>query len=644
MILKKAIASLLGLTLCGWACAQVDGYEPFTNWEQISWSKLGTQTLLFSSYDRTGENLDFNYYLDPEGYQDQVLSGLTSVSYQGPGVVRRFWMPHRTANLGYDLKITLDGSVIFDTNTDDYLQGDVGYVNTDLTQTLLGGQTSYEPLVFQKSLLVETSNNGTGQFTNTRHYYQFNVQQLPSQAKVTPTTGTLTAGQQSSRNAAVTKLVNLGDNPAGTPIGVMTTGPATTTIGPAGLGLANLTGPGMVRAIRLDMTGATEADLDEIRLVVQYDGASGIAIDVPLSYFFGVGAGRSPYKSYPLGVADDGSFYCYWPMPFRESISIALISSAGVKTITSAEVEYELGPVPPQAGYLHAVYNEETTTLGQATHQLLDVQGKKGHYVGNMLWVELPSGRRNILEGDDLITVDGEPLHLGTGMEDAYNGGYFYNHVVVQTDSGDIPNPESGAGAFAGLLRFDFDTLGDPNTRADQYRWLIPDPVVFNDSINVKVENYLEAGNIQFGSTAFYYIIDALEGDTDGDGVVGPGDYAFVLSRIENPATLGDWAEGDLTNDGWVGAGDLQLVLDKWTSDQPKPLLPAEYRPQGVVSEIAFARLSFEAQADKCYLVQCSDDGRRWTSVKRIEGQTGTVHVANEVEIDKSKLYRVVVQ
>ena len=166
--LLTAIACGVGVS----AHAQLTGYEPLTDWEALSWSKAGLGSELFSSYDPAGNNLDYNQYVSPTGYQTDVAGGKVAASYTGPGVVRRFWMPHRTSNLGYDLKVTMDGAVIFDTNTDDYLGGNVGFVNNDFTRTLIGGQTSYEPLVFQDSLLIETSNNGDGANTGTRNYYQ----------------------------------------------------------------------------------------------------------------------------------------------------------------------------------------------------------------------------------------------------------------------------------------------------------------------------------------------------------------------------------------------------------------------------------------------------------------------------------------
>jgi hypothetical protein len=201
-------------------------------------------------------------------------------------------------------------------------------------------------------------------------------------------------------------------------------------------------------------------------------------------------------------------------MPYRQGAIVELYNATGSAIgITSAAVEYEAGAVPADASYLHAVFNEETTTAGQAHHQILALTGE-GHYVGNLLFVRKDGTSRNILEGDDIITVDGTTL-FGTGLEDAYNGGYYYNHVLAtdgtggDDNDGDVANPTSGTGPYYGLLNMHDIDLANPATsylRTDQYRWLIGDYVPFSDSINVRIENYGNGSDVLFGSTAFYYL------------------------------------------------------------------------------------------------------------------------------------------
>jgi len=507
-----------GAVLCvlgGTAAGQFNGYEALSQWPSLPLAKTGVTAGLASSYDRTGGNDDFNYYQSPTG--PQTTDGPTTiVTLTGPGVITRFWMPHATANVGFDVKMSIDGvPLAINTNSNAMLDGTVGYMTAPLVSTRAGGQVSYEPIVFQTSLVIESNNwwktdAPSYGWAKNHHYYQYGYHQLPAGTVVTSYTGTLTAEQTAARADVTDMIANVGSNPAGASGSAVVPAQGAQSI-PAGgtLALADLPVSGTIRRLNVAMAGASDAELDALRLRVRYDGRADNAVDVPVSHFFGAGHGRAPYKSLPLGTVSPDGFYCYWPMPFRQGVTVELYNAGGAAVaIDSAKVEYEAAAVAPQTGYLHAAYREEMTTAGQEYHQLLSAAGQ-GHYVGNLLYVQTPDVYRSILEGDDIITVDGTDVLHGTGLEDAYNGGYYYNHVLVQTDDGDTSYPRSAIGPYSGLLRMNFDTFAPPDSyvRSDQYRWLIGDCVPFTEGIDVKIENYGQRGGILFGSTAFYYVV-----------------------------------------------------------------------------------------------------------------------------------------
>lgn len=151
-------------------------------------------------------------------------------------------------------------------------------------------------------------------------------------------------------------------------------------------------------------------------------------------------------------------------------------------------------------------------------HSILNIDGA-GHYVGNILTLrasDVDGMRKDVLEGDETITIDGGKIILqGTGLEDAYNGGFYYNHVLTIDDDIDDPEfPESNVGAFGGLILMDtVDDLseGTPDINsniltASQCRWMIQDLVAFEEGIVIDIENYRSYGDI-FESTAFYYAV-----------------------------------------------------------------------------------------------------------------------------------------
>jgi len=491
-------------------------YEALYDWDALPRLKTGVVAGMASSYDRAGDNKDYNQYESPSGLQD-VDTDTVITTLSGPGIITRFWMPRAAADEGFTVKMTVDGTLQINTDSDTFLSGGYGYVQSPLVKTLVGGQVSYEPIAFQNSLIIESNNysSAVGGWAAHHHYYQYSYHLLPAQETVTPYNGSLTAAQQTARNTVVNLINNVGSNPAGTSAGAVTMTTSSVSI-PAGgaQALGTLSGSGQIRRLNLKMAGATDAQLDGLRLRVRYDASPQNAIDVPVAHFFGAGHDRVPYKSLPLGTDGPDGFYSYWPMPYRQGAIVELYNATGSAIgITSAAVEYEAGAVPADASYLHAVFNEKTTTAGQAHHQILALTGE-GHYVGNLLFVRKDGTSRNILEGDDIITVDGTTL-FGTGLEDAYNGGYYYNHVLAtdgaggDDNDGDVANPTSGTGPYYGLLNMHDIDLANPATsylRTDQYRWLIGDYVPFSDSIDVRIENYGNGSDVLFGSTAFYYL------------------------------------------------------------------------------------------------------------------------------------------
>ncbi len=542
------------------AATGVTGYEAFTDWNALPLQKVGVVSGLASSHDPNGDStFDFNHY-------DADLGNGSALVRQvdGPGVVTRFWMPHLTADQAVPFKVYIDGNLAIDSNSSDFLHGNYSagpQFRAPLQNTMVGGSVSYEPIAFQKSLRIETSYAGG-------HFYQWNYQRLPAGTVVQPyTTGTLSTQQQQARDAAVSVLNNVGQNPAGGSGGTLTQSLNLSIPAGGAVDLANLSGAGQIQSLVLKMRGAdpssapSDSTLDALHLRVSYDGSANYAVNVPVSQFFGVGHGRADYQSLPLGVKGDGSYYSYWPMPYRKGAHVELVNDgASAVSVASASVEARSGAVPGTAGYFHAVYQSETTTEGQVAHNMLHVDGI-GHYVGNLLTVN--GVWDGVLEGNDTITVDGKTTLTGTGVEDAYNGGYYYNHVAQMSDHGETPDPASGFSAVSGLLSF----RSPRNT--DQYRWMLSDAVPFQKGINVDLGNFTwgnqhPAGNA-FASTAFYYQLpDYLQADANHDGKIDVVDLGVLASHYNQHFTDPSRDVGDFNLDGIVDVVDLGILASNY--------------------------------------------------------------------------------
>lgn len=538
------------------------GYTTYTDW--LGWARRrpGARAALASSYDRGGQNADYNWYESPPGFIN-VPTTVTVGTFAGPGVLVRAWMPHRTANQAFPIRLFFDGEATprIDTTSDVFFSGGFSYFSAPLTTTCAGGQVCYEPIPFAESLRIESVTQALpldGTWSSARHYYQFGAFLFPPGTAIASYTGTLSPDQQAARDSAGAILNQAGAHPAGedpepvrldTSARVIGVGEAST--------LAALSGPGIIRQLNVGMEGATDADLDGLRLRVTYDDESSAAIDAAVSHFFGAGRQRAAYRSLPLGTDSADGFYSYWPMPFRRSVRVELQNPTTQPiAITSARVDYEPGRVSNDLCYLHA--SETTSVRGgtPADHVLVSAAGR-GHYVGNLLYAEQPAYSFYMLEADEIVRVDGTQVLHGTGTEDAYNGGYYYNWVKTVGGEPEGEYPQSAIRPLHGLL-YAHREAGVEYSRADQYRWALGDRMPFEQSLDVRMEfEYASVGAV-WTSVAFWYQQPPVPGDIDDDGDVDETDRALFVGVLLGQDPVSEHGDrSDLDGNGRVDAEDI---------------------------------------------------------------------------------------
>lgn len=484
------------------------GYGDYLAWE--NWARVvpGEQAGLASSWDRAGGHFDANQYESPPGLIYGDLD-VISRTITGPGIVDRFWMSHFAAVKPFVVQLYFDGESTprISTDSETILSGAYSYFSAPLVNTFAGGQVCYEPIPFRDSLRIETRNRA-----NLWHWYQYSFRTFAPGTKVNSYTGTLDASAEAARLATAAMFENAGQHPAGeSPTAIRSVvGPAS-LISRTSLTVADLVGPGVIRRLNVRMTDAADVELDSLRLRVFYDQNPHPAIDAPIAWFFGAGHGRAPYKSLPLGTDSPDGFYCYWPMPFHEAARVELFNMLSVPVeVDSVVVEHESQPVGEDAGYLHVTTNHFRPN-GSYWKVLASVTGT-GHYVGNLLFIQQNYDSHYFLEGDELVVVDGADSLHGTGMEDAYNGGSYYNWVP-----GSLSEPEGNFPPFAfrplsGILRVE-KTASPPFSRADQYRWRIADHVPFTQSLEVTVETSYAVAYSEWTSAVFWYALPTVPSD-----------------------------------------------------------------------------------------------------------------------------------
>lgn len=547
------------------------GYHEYANW--LGWATIrpGERAGLASSYDRAGGNFDFSHYENTDGTCPNTTDTcrnagpVTVATLAGPGVIHRFWMPHFTSNQVFAVRMFFDGEATprIDTTSVDLLNGNFGYFQAPLVNTFAGGQVCYEPIPFAGTLRIETVNHALppSGYSQHNHYYQYTYSLCRAGTPVSSYSGSLSANEQTERAAMVTMFQNAGEHPAGTnPAAVVVTTPATVIPGGQAISLASLAGPGVVRRLNVRMDNATDAELHALRLRVRYDGEATPGIDIPVDDFFGAGHQRTAYQSLPLGTDSTDGFYCYWPMPYRQAILVELFNSGGSGVaIDGATVEYQSQALDPYACYLRAQTN--STVVNAATvHLPMAAATGHGHYVGNLLYVHQFSDNFFMLEGDEIVTVDGTDVLYGTGLEDAYNGGYYYNWAVGLTDEPEGAFPPSAIRPLNGILHV--SRTPGVEARADQYRWQIVDRVPFTQSLDVRIEAFYSTFGAIWTSVAFWYQWPtgwiAADGDVNLDGQTDGDDIAIFLAlltsgSVEDPIRV---AHGDYNTSGVIDGGD----------------------------------------------------------------------------------------
>jgi hypothetical protein len=240
--------------------------------------------------------------------------------------------------------------------------------------------------------------------------------------------------------------------------------------------LADIDGPGKITYFyitddslfhRTDTSGFAYPGLV---LRVYWDGNGKPSINVPLWEFFGNFNRESvEYASLPMAVTRWNN-NCYLPMPFSKHARFSLLNdgdqvySRSVAFGISSERDEKFAN---ETSRLHATWSRSNPTHGM--HNILRVEGT-GQYIGNILQM-----RTNYAgwwgEGDTIFTIDEKKTTHSPGTEDEYGSawagpeiGLLYSHAYV----GNI-QMETGKNRL--------------------YRWYIPDPVRFQKSLSVDLQN-----------------------------------------------------------------------------------------------------------------------------------------------------------
>jgi len=274
--------------------------------------------------------------------------------------------------------------------------------------------------------------------------------------------------------------------------------------------LLKVEGSGLIQSVSINLPAASATNGSKLEgsplstcwISIYFDGESTASVEAPLSGFFAGTALGERVDSVPVTVSvldDKLKLENRFPMPFIRGFRVNL-ENRGEATFENLEASVQWVSDPAVAGMLASramgrfrVASKDSGPLVMGEDAvLLDVSGKAGKIVGLVLESVGTKPDRAILEGDDRIFLDGSrsPQLHGTGTEDFFNGGWYY-------DQGTFTRELHGNPAHH------IDDRGD---HTFQYRFLLPDAIPFGQSARFTMEHGRvndEAG--YYVSTVFWY-------------------------------------------------------------------------------------------------------------------------------------------
>lgn len=454
----------------------------------------------WASYDRasqydsaTGEYRRWEANGDGEGFIRKEGNRLVLAEMTGPGCIWRIWsaMPKEGHILffldGTDTPaINIPFSGLFNRTIEPFTR-------PALVHETAKGQNCYVPIPYQKSCKIVVEGEW-GRF------YHFTYTTYPKNTGV-PTFSMKLSAEESAALDKADKILT----ECGSPLAAMAQ--RTVTIEAGKSFTAEMDGPAAVTAFRVKIDAESRDEqiraLREIVLQITWDNEKSPAVWSPLGDFFGSAPGVNPYRSFPMGMIDEG-FYCNWYMPFDTHTKWEFINEGDQPRTLLLESVYEPLRQPiEQYGRFHAKWHRDafvpTDPKRWPDWTILTTKGR-GRFCGVALniWhprggpcseVEWCRGHYWWGEGDEKFFIDGEkfPSTFGTGTEDYF--GYAWG------------NPTLFSNAYHN------QTLCNNNKgHISVNRWQISDNIPFQTSFEGAIEKYFpNHWPTLFDATVYWY-------------------------------------------------------------------------------------------------------------------------------------------
>jgi len=253
--------------------------------------------------------------------------------------------------------------------------------------------------------------------------------------------------------------------------------------------LAEIDGPGSIQHIWMTPTGNWRYSI----LRVYWDDETTPSVEAPVGDFFCMGWGKySPLQSLAVSVNPGSAFNCYWPMPFQKKCRITMENIDDANMTLYYQIDYILTDLPQDAAYFHARFHRVNRLAYKENYVLVDSIRGKGQYVGTYLaYGAHDNGWWG--EGEIKFYMDGDtdyPTICGTGTEDYFCGSYDFDTHTKNAAGVEVSHYTEFCGPYSGLAQvIRGDGHYDVMQRFGLYRWHITDPIRFEKSLKVTIQD-----------------------------------------------------------------------------------------------------------------------------------------------------------
>lgn len=573
---------LLGIASAGEAPAEpvvhgigerVVGWDTYRRLDRLPYLNADTQTLQASSFDRSGGNFEISTGNDNGSGGCLASGGVGCVIAEdrGAGELDSIWFTRDSGNVSRmgAIRFDLDGRTVIDAPLQSLVDGGLGApfvwpLVANAAQSPAGVYIKV-PMPYRQSMRISVASN--------LQYYHVDYRRFPNADGVR----TFSPGDPALDVVDTLRAAGTTDPKPPTPGAaqhkrvVELAAGATATI-------AESTGSGSIASLRLRLPNRADQVLNGLRLRIEFDDRT--TVDSPLGEFFGAGLGASAVRSLMFATIrqPDGSISLsdWWPMPFARAARVALVNSTAdpvvgidADVVTAPDPQWAPALASGRAGYFTAYSHAGPTILGQ--DWLFADEHGHGKFVGvshtirgSRTKTAFSDGAPYFLEGAERVYTDGSPSPqwYGTGTEDFYEGGWYFNNGTLFSDplTGQ-PDQRTAAGGCADYC-------------VAVYRLMLADAIGYHSAIRFGIEHG-KRNMVQpdYSSTAFLY--------TQPDDTIASSDEVDptdLVSRIMHIYTDADAPEQTLIST-YEGSDDTHTIAGLVRATRAPITFDAQIRP-----------------------------------------------------------------